>query len=201
MPGDGALLGGGAGYVDQAPSGVWASIVDAHDHLASPDLRSGNVEAFQRLWNRNNPEDRISVAGIYGVLAGNVAERTRERGDDLITRAHVLGQDWQALHLRLPSQAPRVLDASAFDGPATNGPPTGHKHPHRQVTGPVESGRPRRGSSVTENSPDVPYDGSMSNRCRAVGGGSTSTRGPYPRILDTGCDYAAVGSVAARRAS
>ncbi len=25
--------------------------------------------------------------------------------------------------------------------------------------------------------------------------------GPYPRILDTGCDYAAVGSVAARRAS
>lgn len=26
-------------------------------------------------------------------------------------------------------------------------------------------------------------------------------KGPYPRILDTGCDYAAVGSVAARRAS
>ena len=25
--------------------------------------------------------------------------------------------------------------------------------------------------------------------------------GPYPRFLDTGCDYAAVGSVAARRAS
>ncbi len=25
--------------------------------------------------------------------------------------------------------------------------------------------------------------------------------GPYPRMLDTGCDYAAVGSVAARRAS
>ena len=30
---------------------------------------------------------------------------------------------------------------------------------------------------------------------------STEVRGPYPRILDTGCDYAAVGSVAARRAS
>ena len=25
--------------------------------------------------------------------------------------------------------------------------------------------------------------------------------GPYPRILDTGCDYAALGSVAARWAS
>ena len=29
----------------------------------------------------------------------------------------------------------------------------------------------------------------------------TTANGPYPRILDTGCDYAAVGSVAARRAS
>ena len=29
----------------------------------------------------------------------------------------------------------------------------------------------------------------------------TGALGPYPRILDTGCDYAAVGSVAARRAS
>ncbi len=31
--------------------------------------------------------------------------------------------------------------------------------------------------------------------------GSTRLVGPYPRNLDTGCDYAAVGSVAARRAS
>ena len=30
---------------------------------------------------------------------------------------------------------------------------------------------------------------------------SGHTDGPYPRNLDTGCDYAAVGSVAARRAS
>ena len=36
------------------------------DHLASPDLRSVNVEAFQRLWNRNHPEDVISDDGIYG---------------------------------------------------------------------------------------------------------------------------------------
>ena len=32
-------------------------------------------------------------------------------------------------------------------------------------------------------------------------GQQTRELGPYPRILDTGCDYAAVGSVAARRAS
>jgi hypothetical protein len=36
------------------------------DHLASPDLRSVNVEAFQRLWNRNNPEDQITEDGLYG---------------------------------------------------------------------------------------------------------------------------------------
>jgi D-alanyl-D-alanine carboxypeptidase len=36
------------------------------DHLASPDLRSVNVEAFQRLWNRNNPNDRIDEDGMYG---------------------------------------------------------------------------------------------------------------------------------------
>ncbi len=31
--------------------------------------------------------------------------------------------------------------------------------------------------------------------------GQVRALGPYPRMLDTGCDYAAVGSVAARRAS
>ena len=36
------------------------------DHLASPDLRSMNVEAFQRLWNRNHPSDRLEEDGVYG---------------------------------------------------------------------------------------------------------------------------------------
>ena len=36
------------------------------DHLASPDLRDVGVEAFQRLWNRNHPEDRIAEDGSYG---------------------------------------------------------------------------------------------------------------------------------------
>ncbi len=42
------------------------------DHLSSPDLRSVNVEAFQRLWNRNHPDDTISEDGIYG---NDTAER------------------------------------------------------------------------------------------------------------------------------
>jgi len=36
------------------------------DHLASPDIRGMDVKAFQRLWNRNNPADKISEDGAYG---------------------------------------------------------------------------------------------------------------------------------------
>jgi len=36
------------------------------DHLDSPDLRGYDVLAFQRLWNRNNPGDRIDEDGVYG---------------------------------------------------------------------------------------------------------------------------------------
>ena len=36
---------------------------------------------------------------------------------------------------------------------------------------------------------------------QAVAVAFRKAQGPYPRILDTGCDYAAVGSVAARWAS
>jgi hypothetical protein len=36
------------------------------DHLASPDIRGMDVRAFQRLWNRNNPSDKIAEDGAYG---------------------------------------------------------------------------------------------------------------------------------------
>lgn len=36
------------------------------DHLSSPDIRGKDVLAFQRLWNRNNPADKISEDGAYG---------------------------------------------------------------------------------------------------------------------------------------
>ena len=36
------------------------------DHLSSPDIRGKDVLAFQRLWNRNHPTDRISEDGAYG---------------------------------------------------------------------------------------------------------------------------------------
>ncbi len=36
------------------------------DHLGSPDIRGKDVLAFQRLWNRNNPNSKISEDGAYG---------------------------------------------------------------------------------------------------------------------------------------
>lgn len=38
------------------------------DHLASPDGRGADVLAFQRLWNRNHPEDLIDEDGDYGPM-------------------------------------------------------------------------------------------------------------------------------------
>ena len=40
---------------------------DVHfDHLSSPDIRGRDVLAFQRLWNRNHPADKIAEDGDYG---------------------------------------------------------------------------------------------------------------------------------------
>ena len=36
------------------------------DHLASPDIRGADVLAFQRLWNKNAPDDTIAEDGVYG---------------------------------------------------------------------------------------------------------------------------------------
>ncbi len=48
----------------------WAHDVpgdDVHfDHLSSADIRGKDTAAFQRLWNRNNPQDAIAEDGDYG---------------------------------------------------------------------------------------------------------------------------------------
>jgi len=36
------------------------------DHLASADIRGKDTLAFQRLWNRNHPADKIAEDGAYG---------------------------------------------------------------------------------------------------------------------------------------
>lgn len=57
----------------------WISVFAAHgwdhsvpgdpvhfDHLASPDIRGADVLAFQRLWNKNAPDDQIDEDGEFG---------------------------------------------------------------------------------------------------------------------------------------
>jgi uncharacterized protein (TIGR03382 family) len=74
------------------------------DHLASPDIRGQDVKAFQRLWNRNNPADKISEDGAYGPQtearlkqspatgfpAGAVCGNTRTLGADVVS---IVGPD------------------------------------------------------------------------------------------------------------
>ncbi len=56
-------------------SAGWAQTVPGDpvhfDHGASPDHRGKDVMAFQRLWNRNNPNDKISEDGSYGPQTEN----------------------------------------------------------------------------------------------------------------------------------
>jgi MYXO-CTERM domain-containing protein len=41
------------------------------DHVASGDSRGMDVHAFQRLWNRNNPNDLIDEDGVYGPMTAD----------------------------------------------------------------------------------------------------------------------------------
>lgn len=64
------------------------------EHLGSPDHRGLDVLAFQRLWNRNHPEDLIAEDGDYGgqtssrLLASPAAgfELGASCGDDPVAR-------------------------------------------------------------------------------------------------------------------
>ena len=50
------------------------------DHLASPDLLGYDVLAFQRLWNRNHPDDLIDEDGLYGPQTGDRLARAPAEG-------------------------------------------------------------------------------------------------------------------------
>jgi hypothetical protein len=79
--------------IDVQNYGVWIATLDAHgwrqtvpgddvhfDHLASPDIRGADVLAFQRLWNRNAPDDRITEDGSYGPMTEARIKRAPAEG-------------------------------------------------------------------------------------------------------------------------
>jgi hypothetical protein len=62
----------------------WAHTVpgdEVHfDHLASPDIRGSDVLAFQRLWNRNHPEEQIDEDGFWGPMTEDALRRAPAEG-------------------------------------------------------------------------------------------------------------------------
>lgn len=71
----------------------WIAIMGAHgwshdipgdpvhfEHLASPDIRGADVLAFQRLWNKNAPDDPIAEDGDYGPATEQRVKRAPAEG-------------------------------------------------------------------------------------------------------------------------
>jgi len=50
------------------------------DHTASPDIRGADILAFQRLWNRNAPDDQIGEDGVYGAMTEDRLKRAPAEG-------------------------------------------------------------------------------------------------------------------------
>jgi N-acetylmuramoyl-L-alanine amidase len=79
--------------LDVSNHGEWVTTFAAHgwdqtvpgdpvhfDHLASPDIRGADVLAFQRLWNRNAPDDQIAEDGSYGAMTADRVARAPAEG-------------------------------------------------------------------------------------------------------------------------
>jgi len=70
--------------VDVLDAHGWAHTVpgdDVHfDHLATADIRGSDVHAFQRLWNRNHPDDAIDEDGFWGPMTETALRRAPAEG-------------------------------------------------------------------------------------------------------------------------
>lgn len=79
--------------LDVSNYNAWISIFAAHnwdhsvpgdpvhfDHIGSPDIRGADVLAFQRLWNRNAPDEPIAEDGAYGAMTEQALQRAPAEG-------------------------------------------------------------------------------------------------------------------------
>jgi D-alanyl-D-alanine carboxypeptidase len=79
--------------IDVSNHDEWVAILAAHgwdhsipddpvhfDHIASPDARGADVLAFQRLWNRNAPDDALDEDGTYGPATAQRVKRAPAEG-------------------------------------------------------------------------------------------------------------------------
>jgi MYXO-CTERM domain-containing protein len=64
---------------------------DVHfEHLTSPDIRGADVQAFQRLWNRNHPTELLAEDGDYGAMTA--ARLAQAPGEGFAIGAMACGQ-------------------------------------------------------------------------------------------------------------
>ena len=68
-------LGNYSSYISRMSAHHWSHDVPGDpvhfDHLSSSDIRGADVLAFQKLWNKNHPGDKISEDGVYGPQTGS----------------------------------------------------------------------------------------------------------------------------------
>lgn len=71
-------------WIDTFDANAWSHSVPGDpvhfDHLDSPDIRGADVLAFQRLWNRNAPDDQIAEDGSYGPMTAERVKRAPAEG-------------------------------------------------------------------------------------------------------------------------
>ena len=93
-----------------------------HDFIGggTVDLRGLSVTAFQRLWNRNNPTDKIAEDGAYGPgTATRLAQSPANgfaKGADCKSAAPDAGKDAAGPSGSTPSGAPIIPDATEGSG-------------------------------------------------------------------------------------
>ncbi|HPH68346.1 MAG TPA: M15 family metallopeptidase [Kofleriaceae bacterium] len=82
------------------------------DHISSPDIRGADVQAFQRLWNKNHPEDKIAEDGDYGPMTA--ARLARSPGEGFTKGPSCGNSQLPDPSLQLPD--PSVPDESDDEG-------------------------------------------------------------------------------------
>ena len=112
--------------VDQVPGVLLADIeergtrhhADGTERLArqrgfiqqeADDIRGADVLAFQRLWNRNAPDDQISEDGVYGAMTEDRIKRAPAEGFGI---GAICGTSGRVVMHNIPDTSDRSLECA-----------------------------------------------------------------------------------------
>ena len=136
------------------------------------DLRGISVTAFQRLWNRNHPADKIAEDGAYGPgTASRLAQSPVggfPKGANCNDAKPDAGADAGDPKQSSPADVPVIPDATEDTGAS---PTTTGSDPTEPGTGPQTRPTPESaGCAVAASAPSAPNPGSSSAFALAVAG-------------------------------